>query len=240
MSLSLVIPFYNEEKSVEGVVNDLISELEKAAVDYQLVLVNNGSMDATPRMLEGLAGEKPDKIRVVHVPLNQGYGWGIISGLMVAEGEFIGYLCGDGQIRPRDVVRVFDRLKDEGYDLTKVKRVVRKDGIIRKALSIGYNLLFLIAFDVKTLDVNGSPKILKREFMSKISPTAKDWFIDAEIMIKAKYLNLKVGEVPVGFLGREKGRSHVDFITIWEFAKNIFRYRLGGGMNEWKQKTLKS
>ena len=240
MNLSLVIPFYNEEENVKSVVSELIAELEKADVDYQLVLVNNGSVDETPQLLEDLAGEKPARITVVHVPVNQGYGWGIINGLKQARGEFVGHMCGDGQIDPEDVVRVFDSIKDKNCDLAKVKRVVRKDGIIRRALSAAYNLLFLVVFNVKTLDVNGSPKILRREFLNRISPSSKDWFIDAEIMIKAKYLNLKVDEVPVEFLRREKGRSHVAFATIWEFTQNMFNYKFGRGIKEWKQKTLKS
>ena len=240
MNLSLVIPFYNEEKNVRSVVNGLIAELEKAAVDYQLVLVNNGSVDETPQILEDLARDKPDRITVAHVPVNQGYGWGIINGLKLASGEFVGHMCGDGQIDPEDVVRVFDSIRDKNCDLAKVKRVVRKDGIIRRTLSAAYNLLFLVVFNVKTLDVNGSPKILKREFLTRISPSAKDWFIDAEIMIKAKHMNLKVDEVPVEFLRREKGRSHVAFATIWEFTRNMFGYKLGRGVKEWKQKTLRS
>ena len=240
MNFSLVIPFYNEEKNVRSVVSELIAELEKADVDYQLVLVNNGSVDETPRILEELAGEKPARITVVHVPVNQGYGWGIINGLKLASGEFVGHMWGDGQINPGDVVRVFDNIQDNSCDLSKVKRVVRKDGVIRRFLSVVYNLLFLIAFDVKTLDVNGSPKILKRESLNKVCPTSKDWFIDAEIMIKAKYLNLRISEVPVEFLHREKGRSHVRVTTLLEFARNMINYKLGGGVKAWKQKVLRS
>lgn len=240
MSLSLVIPFYNEEKNIERVVSELITRFEKTSIDYELILVNNGSIDKSPQILEDLAKKKPDRIKVVHVPVNQGYGWGIINGLKLPSHEFIGYMCGDGQIKPEDVIRVFDGTKDGNYDLVKVKRTIRKDGIIRQVLSRAYNFLFLVLFNVKTLDVNGSPKIVKRELLARISPAAKDWFIDAEIMIKAKYLKLKVRELPVEFLHREKGRSHVEFTTIFEFARNMFNYKLGRGIREWKQKALKS
>lgn len=241
LSLSLVIPFYNEEKNVKRVVSGLVNDFEKGSIDYELILVNNGSVDKSPQMLENLAKEKPDKIRVVHVPVNQGYGWGIINGLKNTSGEYVGFMCGDGQIKPQDVIKVFNSIRKGNYDLVKVKRVDRKDGIIRKVLSPVYNFLFLVVFNVGTMDVNGSPKIFKRELLATISPSSKDWFIDAEIMIKAKYLNLKVGEVPVEFLRREKGRSHVELTTILEFARNMFNYRLGrGGIKEWKQKALKS
>lgn len=237
MLLSLVIPFYNEEESARPVVSELVNAFEKAAVDCELVLVNNGSVDATPRILQELAKEKPSRLKVVHVPVNQGYGWGIINGLKLASGDYVGHMCGDGQIRPQDVLRVFDCLRNGNYDLVKVKRTVRKDRIIRRVLSKAYNLLFFTAFNVKTLDVNSSPKILKKEALAVISPQAKDWFIDAEIMIKAKYLDLRISEVPVEFLEREKGKSHVSFATIGEFARNMLDYRFGRGLSSWKQEA---
>ena len=223
---------------MKGLVNSF--ERESSSSDYELILVNNGSVDKSPQILENLAGTKPGKIKVVHISVNQGYGWGIINGLKLASGEFVGYMCGDGQIKPQDVIKVFHSIKNENYDLVKVKRVVRKDGIIRKVLSTVYNFLFLVAFNARTLDVNGSPKVFKRELLEIISPSSKDWFLDAEIMIKAKYLNLKVEEVPVEFLRREKGRSHVGFLTILEFTKNMFYYKLGRGIKEWKKKALRS
>jgi len=237
LELSLVIPFYNEEKSVTEVVDNLVESLDSSSIDYELILVNNGSKDKSPDMLSDLESQKPDRIKVVHVGVNQGFGWGIINGLRQASGEFIGYMSGDGQLKPADIIKTYYYIKDGDFDLVKVKRVTRNDGIIRKFLSIGYNFLSLVVFNVRTLDVNGHPKILKKELMEVITPTSKDWFIDAEIMIKAKYLNVKLGEVSVEFLRREKGRSHVAFTTILEFLKNMANYKFGKGIREWKQKV---
>jgi glycosyltransferase involved in cell wall biosynthesis len=240
MRLSLVIPFYNEEENIDGVVNGLAEKFEKASIDYELILVNNGSIDNSPQMLEGLAKERPSRVKVVHVQVNQGYGWGIINGLREVSGEFVGFMCGDGQIDPESVLSVYNLIIEGSYDLVKVKRTARYDGVIRKAVSIVYNFGFLILFNVKTMDVNGSPKIWKRELLNVINPVSRDWFIDAEIMMKAKYLNLNMEEVPVEFLRREKGRSHVAFMAILEFVSNMFYYKFGKGMREWKQKVPKS
>ena len=240
MGLSLVIPFYNEDQNINNVVNGLINALEKNVIDYELVLVNNGSTDASPRMLENLAREKGKGIKVVHVGVNQGYGWGIINGLKQANGQFIGYMCGDGQVEPQSVIELFHCLKGENCDLAKVRRVVRYDGTAREVASAVYNFLFRLMFNVKTKDVNGSPKIWKGELLKALSPVSKDWFIDAEIMIKAKHLNLKVEEVPVEFSRREKGRSHVRFTTVLEFAGNMLSQKLAGRANIWKQNKPKS
>jgi glycosyltransferase involved in cell wall biosynthesis len=240
LNISVVIPFYNEEENVKRVVTGLVNSLERASIDYELVLVNNGSIDNSPQILEDLAKEKPDRMKVVHVSVNQGYGWGIINGLKIASGEYVGYMGGDGQIKPEDVIRVYYAISQGNCDLAKVKRISRKDGLLRKMVSLVYNRLFRLLFRVTSLDINGTPKIFRKDWLERFQLTAKDWFIDSEVMIKANYLNLKVSEVLVEFLRREKGRSHVEFTTILEFAKNMFNYRLGRGIKEWKQRTLRS
>lgn len=235
MTLSLVIPFYNEEINIEKVVSDLINSFEQGSIDYKLILVNNGSYDNSPRILENLAKEKPDRITVVHVEVNQGFGWGIISGLKLANGDYIGYMCGDGQTKPEDVVRVYRQIEQGNYDLAKVKRVSRGDGLWRRTISFVFNRLFWLMFRVPSQDINGTPKIFERNWMEKLCPTSKDWFIDAEVMIKARYLAMRIGEVPTEFLTREKGKSHVALATSLEFIKNMLSYRFLGGIKQWKQ-----
>ena len=235
MTLSLAIPFYNEEKNINKVVSGLINSFEKASIDYKLILVNNGSYDNSPRILENLANEKPDRITVVHVEVNQGYGWGIISGLRLADSDYVGYMCGDGQTKPDDVVGVYRLIEQDKCNLAKAKRISRGDGLWRRTISFVFNRLFWIMFRVPSQDINGTPKIFKRDWLEKLYPTSKDWFIDAEVMIKARYLAMKIGEVPTEFLPREKGKSHVALATSLEFIKNMLSYRFLGGIKQWKQ-----
>ena len=136
MSLSLVIPFFNEAENIERVVNGLVNSFEKSSIGYELVLVNNGSIDESPQILENLAEEKPENIKVVHVPVNQGYGWGIMNGLKIASAEYVGFMCGDAQIKPEDVVAVYRLIEQENCDLAKVKRVSRDYSLWRKIISL--------------------------------------------------------------------------------------------------------
>ena len=239
MPFSLGIPFYNEAENIERVVIGLVNSYEKSSIDYELILVNNGSVDKSPQILENLAKENPNNIKVVHVPINHGYGWGIINGLKIASAEYVGFMCGDAQIKPEDVVTVCRLIEQENCDLAKVKRVSREYSLWRKIISSVYNRLFWVMFRAASLDINGTPKIFHKDWLGRLQLTARDCFIDAEIMIKAKYLNLRIGEVPVEFLRREKGRSHVRVTTFLEFARNMLDYKLGGGVKEWKQKALK-
>lgn len=222
---SLVIPFYNEEQGCELVTRHLIEELDQHGIDYELIPVNNGSTDQTGAILDRLAGSHP-KIKVVTVAQNQGYGWGIISGLARSTGQYIGYVDGDTQVPPRDVIQLFERAREKGVDLCKGKRIARFDGLTRKVISSAYNLLFRWLFHCPVGDVNAKPKILSRDCYSRLALQSKDWFIDAEIVIKAHALGMRIEEVTIEFLPREQGASKVHVNAIFEFLRNLMVYRL--------------
>jgi dolichol-phosphate mannosyltransferase len=227
MTLSLIVPFYNEEEAVEKVSLGLISEFKKNGINLKLILVNNGSADGTTEILQRLAATNSG-IKIVTIPVNEGFGWGVISGLKKARGEYLGFTCGDGQISAPDTVKIYQRLVRDGLELCKAKRTDRKDGLLRKITSKVYNFTLPLFFPVQTRDVNSNPKIMNRKSYRKLRPSCKDWFLDAEIMIKSRRLGLKVGEVPVTSRYRAGGSSKVRVSTVFEFLKNLFKYRIRG------------
>ena len=78
-----------------------------------------------------------------------------------------------------------------------------------------------------SIDINGNPKIMPREYLERMHLQSKDWFLDAEVMIKAKRLKLPVFEMNVIAQMREGGESNVRGSTIREFLINLYRYRFG-------------
>lgn len=225
--LSLVIPCYNEEETIENVTIGLINELTDANINFELILVDNGSYDNTAKVLDRLEN-RYSSIKVITVNTNEGYGWGVINGLKNCSGNYIGFLHADGQTTPKDVINIYKKLKFEDLDICKGKRIMRHDGLFRLFLSKSYNILFRVFCSSTTDDVNGPPKLIKYDSYKKLNIVSKDWFIDAEIMIKAESMDFKIGEVPVEFKKREKGKSKVRMTTIFEFLGNIINYRLRG------------
>jgi len=220
-SFSLVIPFYNEEASAQETVSDLVVELGGAARACELILVDNGSRDGTGDILRRFADKYP-WIRVATVEVNEGYGWGILCGLRAATASYVGFMAGDGQIDPTAVAQIYQRLIEEKLDLCKAVRVVRHDGFKRKLMSRVYNWAFSLLFQTQSRDINATPKLMRRQCYEQLAPTSKDWFIDAELMIKAHKKGYQMGEVKIETHGRS--RSSVQHTTFpapstWGFSK---------------------
>jgi glycosyltransferase involved in cell wall biosynthesis len=158
-----------------------------------------------------------------------GMGWDMRSGLAAASGKVLVVLDGDAQNPVADVLRIFDALRNSHFDVMKGRRVLRHDGAYRRLVSITYNVAFRLLFGTRGLwDINGKPKALTREAYEQLELTSDDWFIDAEIVLKARERGLAVGEVPVEFFRNVERESFVDVRAIGEFVVNMLRRRFGG------------
>ncbi|MBM3265148.1 MAG: glycosyltransferase family 2 protein [candidate division Zixibacteria bacterium] len=221
--LSVVIPFFNEEACCEDVLYNLAAVLDREKIDYELIPVDNGSLDRTGDLLDRLA-QSHDRIRVVTLPANEGYGWGILSGFRHSTGVYTGYMDGDAQVSPESLIRIYTELKSSGADLCKATRITRMDGLRRVTISRMYNMLFRGLFLCRVKDVNAKPKIMRRVCIDHLNLVSKDWFIDAEIVLKAHNAKMRIHEVAIEFLPRNKGKSKVKLTTVWEFINNLLRY----------------
>jgi glycosyltransferase involved in cell wall biosynthesis len=235
-AVSLVLPCYNEEECLRQTAGALLDAFAQKGVSLQLVLVDNGSRDRTGEIIDAMIAQGHPVTKVV-VPVNCGYGNGILEGLRVCTAPLVGFQCADGQVTAADTVATYEQARAaQGPVLAKVRRRFRKDSWRRKVVSILYNFGMQCVFGwLGSIDLNGNLKVLPRGIMQAMKLESKDWFLDPEIMIKAKYMRLRVLERDVEGQLRQGGRSNVRLLTCWEFAKNILRYRFGRSMREWKQ-----
>ncbi len=236
--LSLVMPCYNEQECVANTIRRLLAAFEGAGQRLEIVAVDNGSTDETGEILESLRLENPS-IRVVHVEVNQGYGNGLLSGIPHCSAEWIGFIPADGQVDPADVVHLFESLLTaRGNVLGKVRRRFRMDGLQRKFISIAYNGLVNVFWPgIQSLDINGTPKIMRRSTIAVMDLQARGWFLDPEIMIKAHYMGMRVLELNAFARMRGNGISHVRTSTCWEFLRNLMDFRFSSRMRRWKKEN---
>ncbi len=234
VELSIVIPCYNEEEVLPVSMPLLLGRLQELNLKHEIILVNNGSWDTTPKVIDSFTAEGYP-VKRVDVSVNQGYGWGIICGLKQAKGKYIGYMCCDGQISPDDVVHTFQAIQNTPRGtMSKVKRINRGDGLVRDFSSKSFNLLFRVMFGAITPDVNGVPKFFHREDLQLLNPTSKDSFIDPELMVKAKARGFSLIEVPVPFYQRLGGTSKIRVLSIsFEFLRHMIQFRWGKGLRDW-------
>jgi len=191
------------------------------------VLVGNyieGSDDETPEVVKKLAAGS-DNIRTVIRPKQGMMGWDMRTGLDAARGTYIGVIDGDGQFPPESIVACLLKCELEDLDLTKTYRVIRDDGLYRRLISAVYNTIFSLLFGFKVRDINSKPKIIRRDKYELLNLQSDDWFADAEIVIRARELGLKIGETPVHFSINDARGSFVKPKAIIEFSSNLLKYR---------------
>jgi glycosyltransferase involved in cell wall biosynthesis len=224
--LSLIIPCYNEQECVRGTIRQLFAAFREAGHQLEIVAVDNGSADRTGEILRSMAELDPWLV-CERVEVNQGYGNGVLQGVPACNADWVGIIPADGQVDASDVVYLFESAAASQEDVVaKVRRRFRLDGLWRKLVSVIYNLLVLLLWPgIGSLDINGSPKILPRRVIRSMALESRGWFLDAEIMIKAYYLGLRVIEFNVFARMRGSGTSHVRVGTCWEFLRNVLRYR---------------
>jgi glycosyltransferase involved in cell wall biosynthesis len=235
--LSFVMPCFNEEEVVGYTIPQFVAAFEKANVRLELIAVDNGSTDGTGRILRELQA-KGLPIVIHRVEVNQGYGFGLLSGLQIASAPWIGMIPCDGQVDSEDVARLFDAVRhSKGPVVGKVRRRFRMDGFVRKIVSVAYNgLVWVLWPGIGTIDVNGTPKILPRELLRALELRSKDWFLDPEIMIKSHALGARVLEMNVFARMRGNGLSHVRASTCVEFFKNLIRFRFSRELRDWRER----
>lgn len=220
------MPCYNEEKVAGRTIGRLVEAFRTSDHRLEIVAVDNGSDDDTLEVLRGCAEGRPE-VRVARVEENRGYGFGVLTGLPLCRAPWAGIIPADGEVDPEDVVRLYEEaLATDGQVIAKVRRRFRLDGMRRKAISVAYNFFFRLLWPgVGSLDVNGSPKIARREKLEAMRLHSEGWLLDPEIMVKAHRMGLRVLELNVFARLRGRGESHVRFSAVWDFVRALLAFR---------------
>jgi len=227
--LSIVVLAYRSAETIENFVKSLVYSLEEEKLIWEIILVGNyfeGIRDRTPEMVRKIAAGDSRITAVTEVKKGM-MGWDMKTGFQTASGKALAVIDGDGQMPSGDVIRVYQLMVKDGLDLAKTYRAKRDDGSYRKVISVVYNILFKLLFPgINAWDINSKPKIMTREFYEKISLESNGWFIDAEIMILARRLGIKIGETETVFHSMDSRPSFVKPLSILEFLANLLTFRI--------------
>ena len=219
-SISACAPAFNEAGNVACVVRGLDETLRGAGVDYEIVIVDDGSSDETPQILERLKGEI-GRLRTVTHNGNEGYGKSLRDAFAAAAEDYVFYTDGDGQF---DLAQMADFLPLlDGGNAVVGYRVGRAEGPLRRFFSWGYNLLVRVLFGLEVRDIDCSFKFLPRRALQSLELRSDKFFIDTELMVGLRRAGMPVLERGVRHLPRAHGRSTVSpghiFTTLGEIVR---------------------
>lgn len=203
MDLSVVIPVYNEAENIASLQQELTAVLRGLDGSTEIIIVDDGSTDETPAVLERLCRQEPS-LTVVRLSRNFGQTAALAAGIAHAGGNVVVTLDGDLQSDPRDIPRLVAKL-NEGYDLVNGWRVNRQDTLITRRLpSILANRLISFAMKLKLHDYGCPVKAFK-------GPLARSLRLYGEmhrfIPALAAHLGASIAEIPVNHRPRVRGTS---------------------------------
>jgi glycosyltransferase involved in cell wall biosynthesis len=219
IKLSIVVPCYNEEKNILLIL-EKFKEVIKTA-DIEVVLVDNGSTDKSKDVFNELV-PKYSFARVVKVQLNQGYGFGVVSGLKAAKGEFIGYTHADMQTDPADVLKALEIIKKQlNSENCYVKGDRKERSFFDQFFTVGMSTFETIYLGMKLWDINAQPNIFHRKFLEGLENIPKDFSLDLYLLYMAKKRGLDVIRFDVVFPPRIHGESswNKGLASKWKFIK---------------------
>jgi glycosyltransferase involved in cell wall biosynthesis len=207
-TISAVLPAFNEEENIEAATRQMADVLRSLNLrDWEVIVVNDGSADRTGEIADRLAAADPAHVRVFHHSPNRGYAEALKTGFTNARSELIFYTDSDNQFDVRELASLLPLIEEA--DLVCGFRIYRFDPLTRLVLSWGFNLLVRIIFRIKVRDIDCAFKLFRREVFDKITIESKKFFVDAEILAKARYYGFKMVEVGVRHYPRPAGRSTV-------------------------------
>jgi glycosyltransferase involved in cell wall biosynthesis len=221
MKLSLVIPCYNESKNLPLLL-PRCGALSAARSGIEVVLIDNGSRDDTPAVLRDLLPHHPG-CRSVRVEVNQGYGFGVLTGLRAAQGDVLGWTHADMQTDPMDALRglePFEAADDPERLFAKGRRYGRPAADV--VFTIGMSLFESLLLGRPMWDINAQPTIFHRRFFETWTAPPHDFALDLYAYYLAARAPLALKRFPVRFGKRAHGTSHWN--VNWA-AKSKFIHR---------------
>jgi glycosyltransferase involved in cell wall biosynthesis len=200
--LSVVIPVYNEEDNVNLLYERLIKSLEALTRTFEIILVNDGSQDATESRIAAIA-QRDDRIKIVNFRRNFGQTAAMMAGIDHATGDIIIPMDGDLQNDPDDIGRMVEKL-DEGFDVVSGWRKYRKDSKSRNLTSRVANWIISRISGVRLHDYGCSLKAYRHEVIKGVRLYGE---MHRFIPIYASWQGAKVTEIPVQHHARMHGAS---------------------------------
>jgi glycosyltransferase involved in cell wall biosynthesis len=226
--LSVFLPAFNEGETIKEVVVKTKNVLQKITTRWEIIVVNDGSVDFTKEIITALHKED-SRIRLINHEENRGYGASFRSGLYGSKHEWIAFTDSDGQFDFSEITNFIAKQKETRADIVigyYKKRRVSKFKIITSKI---WEFSIIILFGLKVRDIDCGFKLISKRVVQKIPQleSERGAFISSEFLIKAKRAGFKIVEIPVTHYPRLTGtgtgrrlnviiKSFIDLLRLWK------------------------
>lgn len=216
-SISAVFPAYNDGGTIASMVSAALIALRQVTEDYEIIVVNDGSTDYTPSILNELTTHYP-QLRVIQHSSNQGYGAALRTGFSAAAKDWVFYTDGDSQYNPLELVNLVDALR-EGVDVVNGYKLTRNDSWIRIVIGRAYHYFVKFLFGIHIRDVDCDFRLIPRRILEEIELKSASGAICLELVKKIEDAGYVFAEIPIHHYPRKYGSSQ--FFVPWHIIRTL-------------------
>ncbi len=221
VAISVFFPCYNEQENVLNTVTKATVALEKIRADYEIIIVNDGSKDATGEIADKIAAQNK-RIRVVHHQTNLGYGSAVRSGIKAGTKNYIFLTDGDGQFDINEMPPLLPLM--DNYDIVCGFRINRQDNFARKLNGFLWTKLVCLLFGLSVRDVDCAFKLFNRKVFNDMPLVSTGALISAEILARAARKGFTITQKGVHHYPRTAGKqTGANFSVILRAFKELFK-----------------
>jgi dolichol-phosphate mannosyltransferase len=214
-SLSLIIPAWNEAAGIRPAIDEADEALATWAREYEIIVVDDGSWDSTTQEVTEAAKTRP-RVRLVRHPENQGYGAALRSGFEAAQFDRVAFTDADCQFYLADLASLVP-LTDR-HPVVVGYRLARQDPWRRRFFSRGYNWLSRTLLGTRVRDCDCALKVFRKEALQSLLPRSQGFFVNTEMLTRARQLGFEIGEMGVRHRPRTRGASKV---SLWDIPRTL-------------------
>ena len=222
--LSVFFPAYNDGGTIASMVIGAVQAASELTPDFEVIVVNDGSADATAEIVDELARTYPN-VRVVHHPQNRGYGGALQTGFRSATKDLIFYTDGDAQYDPAELAVLWAKMGPD-TDMVNGYKISRSDPLHRIVIGRLYHYIVSILFGLTVRDVDCDFRLMRRSMFERIQLEKTSGVICLEMMKKIQDAGFRIVEVPVHHYHRAFGKSQffnlrrilrtaIDVMRLW-------------------------
>ena len=205
VGLSIFFPAYNDSGTIASLVIAARRSARKLTPDFEILVVNDGSADATAEIADELARTYPE-VRVINHDRNRGYGGALRTGFRESRKDLIFYTDGDAQYNPSEVELLWPHMRP-GVDFVNGYKISRSDPLHRIVIGRVYHYTVKWLFGLKVRDVDCDFRLIRRSVFDRVQLAEDSGVICLEMMKKVTDAGFVIDEVPVHHYHRAYGRS---------------------------------